>query len=90
MIKSNLKARRTLAAIAVGTALMLSAPSVMAADNTNGTLKGIITSDAGTQVSGATITVKHQTKGISRTVTSNSEGKYNLRGLPIGRYTVTI
>ena len=90
MIKSSFKARKSLAAIAVGTALMLTMPSAMAADNTNGTLKGIITSDAGTQVSGATITVKHQTKGISRTVTSNSEGKYNLRGLPIGRYTVTI
>jgi len=87
---SGFQPRKTLAALAVGTALMLSLPATMAADNTNGTLKGVVTSDTGAQLSGATITVKHQTKGISRTVTSNADGKYNLRGLPVGRYTVTI
>ncbi|MET1255911.1 TonB-dependent receptor [Aliikangiella maris] len=82
--------RKTLSAIAVGTALMLSVPAAIAADNTSGTLKGSITSASSTDISNATITVTHQTRGISRTVKSDDNGNYSLKGLPVGRYTVII
>jgi hypothetical protein len=88
MIKSNLKARRSLAAIAVGTALMLSAPSVIAADT--GTVKGHIISNAGAVLSNATITLKHKTKGLVFTVQTNDKGNYSLRNVPIGDYNITI
>ena len=88
MIKSNLKARRTLAAIAVGTALMLSAPSVMAADT--GMVKGHIISNEGAVISNATITLKHKTKGLVFTVQTNDKGNYSLRNVPVGEYDITI
>ncbi|MCJ8293291.1 MAG: TonB-dependent receptor [Colwellia sp.] len=88
MIKSNLKARKTLAAIAVGTALMLSAPSVMAIDT--GMVKGHIISNEGAVLSNATITLKHKTKGLVFTVKTNDKGNYSLRNVPVGEYNITI
>jgi len=88
MITSSLNARKSLAAIAVGTALMLSAPSALAADT--GTVKGHIISNAGAVISNATITLKHKTKGLVFTVQTNEKGNYSLRNVPVGEYKVTI
>ncbi|PKG81512.1 TonB-dependent receptor [Colwellia sp. 75C3] len=90
MIKSNFKARRSLAAIAVGTALMLSAPSVMAADAFNGSVKGVVTNTDNQVTQGAVITLVHKGKGITRTIKTNEKGEYSLRKLPIGEYEMTI
>jgi len=88
MITSSLNARKSLAAIAVGTALMLSAPSALAADT--GTVKGHIISNAGAVISNATITLKHKTKGLVFTVQTNDKGNYSLRNVPVGQYNITI
>ncbi|ALO36251.1 hypothetical protein CMT41_17070 [Colwellia sp. MT41] len=89
MIKSNFKARRTLAAIAVGTALMISMPSAMA-DAFNGSLKGVVTNTDNQVTKGAVITLVHKGKGVTRTITTNEKGEYSLRKLPIGEYEMTI
>ncbi len=89
-LKQHFKPHKTLAAIAVGTALMLSAPHALSAENTSGTLKGTLSTSIESDLSNATVTVVHQTRGISRSVKSDANGSYSLRGLPIGRYTVTI
>ena len=88
MITSSLKARRSLAAIAVGTALMLSVPSAMAIDT--GTVKGHIIGNEGVVLSNATITLKHKTKGLVFTVQTNDKGNYSLRNVPVGEYNITI
>jgi len=80
--------RKTLAAIAVGSVLMMSAPGVMAADTS--IIKGHIVSSEGATVSNATITLKHKTKGLVYTVETNEKGDYFLRNVPVGDYDVTI
>ncbi|MGS0827748.1 hypothetical protein ACVBIO_18265 [Shewanella sp. 0m-8] len=58
--------KKTLAALAVGSVLFLSAPSVMAADTS--IVKGHIENASGSNLSNVTITLKHMTKGLVFTV----------------------
>ena len=80
--------RKTLAAIAVGSVLMMSAPAAMAADTS--IVKGHIVNSDGAKVSNATITLKHKTKGLVYTVETNAKGDYFLRNVPVGEYDVSI
>ena len=87
---NGFKPRKTLAAFAVGTALMVSMPAAIAADNFSGTVKGHISSVTNADIANAKITLKHKAKGLTRTLQADSNGNYILRKLPIGEYTVTI
>ncbi|MCJ8271097.1 MAG: TonB-dependent receptor, partial [Psychrosphaera sp.] len=84
VVSNNSLFRRTLIASALLGALSVTAP-VMANDNFSGTVKGHITAGAN-----ATVVLKHQGKGLTRTIVADSDGNYILRKLPIGRYLVTI
>ena len=90
IIKSGFKPRKSLAAIAVGTALMLSMPTAMAATDGKATLHGHIESVQGEDMNNVIITIKHESKGIVRTTTTNRTGGFSLKGLPIGDYTITV
>ena len=57
----------------------------LAADNFSGSIKGHVIAGAN-----ATVTIKHNEKGIVRTVTADDKGEYSLRKLPVGEYTLTI
>ncbi|WP_299810504.1 TonB-dependent receptor [uncultured Shewanella sp.] len=81
--------QKTLAALAVGSVLFLSAPAAMAADGL-GVMQGHITTEAGSNLSNAKVIIKHETKGIVRETTTGANGSFSLKGLPIGKYTVTI
>ncbi|WP_044555564.1 TonB-dependent receptor [Shewanella piezotolerans] len=85
----RLTARKTLAALAVTSVLMMTAPAVIAADGF-GVIKGHITTDVGGDASNATVTIKHESKGIVKETTTGANGNFSLKGLPIGKYTVTI
>ena len=87
IITSGFKPRKSLAAIAVGTALMLAMPTAMAADT--GVVRGHIVNAQGTNLANATITLKHKTKGLTFTVQTNDKGNYSLRNVPVGEYSVT-
>jgi hypothetical protein len=88
-IKSGFKPQKTLAAIAVGTALMLSMPSALAASDIYGQVSGVVVS-SGVDLANATITLKHLSKGISRTVKSDDNGSFTLKGLAVGEYQVIV
>lgn len=90
IIKSDFKPRKSIAAIAVGTALMISMPTALAADSFNGEVKGVITDTSNNATSGATITLKHKGKNITRTIKTAADGSYSLRKLPVGDYRMTI
>ncbi|MEW6995487.1 TonB-dependent receptor [Colwelliaceae bacterium MEBiC 14330] len=90
MITSSFKTRKSLAAIAVGTALMFLGPSAMASDAFNGSLKGVITNTENQVTSGAVITLVHKGKGITRTIKTNEKGEYSLKKLPVGDYHMTV
>ncbi|MCG9720836.1 TonB-dependent receptor [Shewanella sp. Isolate7] len=81
--------RKTLAAIAVGSVLMMSAPAAIAADGL-GTIKGHITSAVGADVNNAKVIIRHESKGIVKETTTGANGSFSLKGLPIGNYTITI
>ncbi|PKG55795.1 TonB-dependent receptor [Shewanella sp. Choline-02u-19] len=80
--------RKTLAAIAVGSVLMFSAPAAIAADTS--IVKGHVINATGADLSNATITLKHKAKGLVFTVETNANGDYLLRNVPVGDYDITI
>jgi len=86
---SGFQPRKTLAALAVGTALMVSIPTALAADKTSGTVIGHVIVDSGSTLSNVQVTLKHQSKGLTRKTKTNDKGDFNVKALPIGKYTVT-
>jgi len=52
-------------------------------------LRGTVTDPTGAVVAGATVTARGVGTGISRTATSDSEGAFQMIGLPPGEYGVT-
>ncbi|MDB2386060.1 TonB-dependent receptor [Shewanella sp.] len=81
-------ARKTLAALAVGSVLMMSTPAAIAADKVNGTIGGQVYVGSGEELQGVSVVITHDTKGLTRTVTTDSDGRFSIRSLPIGLYTL--
>ncbi len=80
---------KSLTAIAVSAAIMLTSPAVLAASDVHGQARGTIVS-SGVDLSNVSVVLKHEGKGITRKVTTNSVGEFTLKSLPVGKYTVTI
>lgn len=55
----------------------------------NGSLRGRVTDPSGAVVPGAQVVAIAQPKGLPRQATTNGKGRYGIRGLEPGRYTVT-
>ncbi|SET62065.1 TonB-dependent receptor [Thalassotalea agarivorans] len=89
-IKTGFTPKKALTAIAVSAALTIAAPAAIAADAFNGVVKGVIVDGQNEATAGATITLTHKSKNITRTITTNEKGEYTLRKLPVGEYKVTI
>ncbi|MFP5230928.1 MAG: carboxypeptidase regulatory-like domain-containing protein [Acidobacteriota bacterium] len=68
---------------------VLSFSVVAAAQNTTGSISGIVTDASGAVVSGANVHVRSISTGASRAVVSDGDGDYIVSQLPIGVYTVT-
>src|SRR6201991_1026758 len=75
---------RTLSILAF--ALLLSAN--VAAQQTRGTLRGLITDELGAAIVGATVTLTDAT-GVQKKTTTNGEGVYTFAGLTVGSYKLT-
>ncbi|MCL1076706.1 TonB-dependent receptor [Parashewanella spongiae] len=86
---SKCPSRKTLAAIAVSSALLFSAPAALAVDG-SGIVKGHIENVSGQSIANATITLKHKTKGLVYSISTNDNGEYILRNVPVGDYDITI
>jgi hypothetical protein len=71
-------------------ALILSSPWNANAQTFRGTILGTVTDSSGGAVPGATVTVKNNDTGLTRTVTTTDDGSYAAPELPIGNYTVTV
>jgi hypothetical protein len=56
----------------------------------NGSLTGIVYDPNAAAVPGATVTAKNIGTGITRTVTSNEEGRWTITALPLGQYEVKV
>jgi hypothetical protein len=87
-------ARRALRIPALLAALLLAAllpgSHPLLAQTITGSILGTVTDPSGAVVSGAKVTATNTSTGIATATTTNAEGLYNIRFLPIGPYTVTI
>lgn len=63
--------------------------SIAHAQVTTGTISGTITDGSGAVVSGAKITVQSEETGITRSVTTDSAGRYLVPQLGLGNYKIT-
>ncbi len=71
--------------------LLLAVPVAGNAQETTTTIRGAVTTPDGTPAVGETVTVVDTRTGASRTVTTNTSGAFNIRGLPVGGpYTIRV
>src|ERR1700735_2762315 len=66
------------------------APSLMAQSLVSGDITGTVTDPSGAVVSGATVTLKSNANGSTRTSTTGSNGTYRFSLLSPGSYTVSV
>ena len=82
--------RVRLSHIAVCMALAITAAPAIA-QNTTSAIGGRITQGDGKPAAGAQVTIRHNESGSVNTMTTDAEGRYNVRGLRVGGpYTITI
>jgi len=56
------------------------------AQGTNGTISGTVTDPSGAVVSGAKVDVKNVRTGVTRSATTNEQGRYRVPDLIVGEY----
>jgi hypothetical protein len=71
-------------------ALLLAAAAPMIAQVTSGTILGSVQDTSGALIPGAKVTAVATGIGVTRTVTSSSNGTFSLSNLPASTYTVTV
>src|SRR5277367_4231966 len=87
---SNTVVHRTLVALlAVGLFLMSFAIDA-GAQQITGAIRGTVKDEQGAVVSGATVRATNGATGLSRSVTTDSEGSYYIQYLPVGTYSVEV
>lgn len=68
--------------------IIWSGTGLISAQTVSGTMQGRVTDANNAVIPGATVTIKNDETGQTRTVTTNDEGLFNAPFLPIGSYTV--
>ena len=76
---------KSLLAVAIGATL--SGGAMAAGNNVNGGLKGVVSAEGG-NLANTTVTVTNKKTGLTRTVTTDSNGTFLMSNLPIGVYEV--
>ncbi|MGH9821453.1 MAG: carboxypeptidase regulatory-like domain-containing protein, partial [Pyrinomonadaceae bacterium] len=70
--------------------VLLIIPMAAGAQITSATIVGTITDPSGSQVPSATVTARNVDTGLTRTVTTNSDGAYRIEFLPVGNYVIEV
>jgi hypothetical protein len=63
-------------------------PSLARSQEVTASIVGTVLDPSGAAVSGATITAKDLDRGTILTTTTNSEGAFNISGVPVGKYQI--
>ncbi|WP_353069893.1 carboxypeptidase regulatory-like domain-containing protein [Tunturibacter empetritectus] len=79
--------RAILIALIILSAIILQSAN---AQQTLGSVSGVISDATGAIISGASVVLVNDQTAASRTTSTNGSGAYQVQGLPIGLYTVTI
>ena len=69
-------------------AALLGGVAGLYAQTTNATISGMVTDSTGAALPGATVQVKNVDTGITRTVVTSGQGRYNVPDLLVGSYQV--
>lgn len=64
--------------------------SVSIKAQTTSTIIGTVTDPKGNSIPGVQLTAKHIETGLTRTFTSDSEGRFTFIGMPVGRYEILV
>jgi len=80
----------TIAFLLAAAMVVLCLSSAALAQETTGSIKGVVVDPNGLAVANATVTVKGQATGSENTVTTGSDGTFSVPKLSPGKYTVTI
>uniref|UniRef100_A0A486XQ68 Oar-like outer membrane protein protein, OmpA family n=1 Tax=Rheinheimera sp. BAL341 TaxID=1708203 RepID=A0A486XQ68_9GAMM len=70
--------------IALAVTLALGVSNIALAQETSSAVRGVVTTEAGTTVANATVTVTDKRNGTTRTLTTNETGTFSARGLQVG------
>jgi hypothetical protein len=70
--------------------LLVSVPSLLRAQNSNGSLRGEVEDASAARVAGAQIAVQSKGSSITRQATANERGEFRVEGLLPGSYRVTV
>ncbi|HEY9138387.1 MAG TPA: carboxypeptidase regulatory-like domain-containing protein, partial [Terriglobus sp.] len=89
-LASNSMIQGRLCPIPVACVLAFGAVSTAGAQVTSGTILGSVQDTTGALVPGATVKADAPALGVSRTVTSTSNGTFSIPNLPAGTYTITV
>src|SRR5215510_12766834 len=65
-------------------------PAVAVAQSITGTISVLATDSSGAVVNDASVLVRNTDTNITRSITTNSEGRALIQGLPVGPYEVTV
>ena len=77
--------------LALAVTLALGVSNIAIAQETSSAVRGVVTTEAGSAVSNATVTVTDKRNGTSRTLTTNDTGTFSARGLQVGGpYLLTV
>ncbi len=80
---------RIIRLFALSLTLMAGAFSSAAAQATSGTISGVVTDENQGVITSASVTVRNVGTNESRSLTTDSEGRYRFPNLPVGNYEVT-
>jgi Carboxypeptidase regulatory-like domain/TonB dependent receptor len=83
-----MRVRRCLQSVVIP--FVLTIPFQLPAQTVTGSVTGTVTDATGALVPNAQVTVHNVATGVDAQTTSNADGAYNLRFLPIGQYEVTV
>jgi Carboxypeptidase regulatory-like domain/TonB dependent receptor len=78
------------AVFCVAVLLMMLFSPLTQAQTFRGTILGTVTDASGAAIGGANVVVKNVDTGLTRTVTTSTDGSYSVPELPIGNYTVSV
>ena len=71
-------------------AVVLMGPTVLMAQVTTGALVGTVTDEAGGLIPGAEVSAVQVNTGLTKTAVTNYRGDYQIAGLPVGTYDLSV
>lgn len=90
LVRSGSMIALALSTVSAGVISLVAVAPAVAQDYTSGALTGDVTDAAGAPVSGATVILKSEEQGFTRSTTSSQSGAFRFAAVPPGSYTVEV